>query len=392
MEVKSKKKLFNGIMVALIVVIVGCGIMAVGNIKGWFGSNSESPVISDEITGVANMERDGVAYTLSDRTPIKAGDILETKSGSKGVFNVSGGDMFCLGEKTSIRADACDEKIAFTLNEGDVYSEAGKSEITFSGGNLTVIPEDAVFSMSVHKGSREISVFSGSVSIRTENEKERTIESGSKIVLTEENASDAKAEKIPASSLSEFQIEMLLASDNSDICFSSEKLNKVVSDREKEQRKAEKALEQEAIAVVEGNSTEDSQSGDADKKKVKVCTIQIQCKSILSNMGNLKEGKNRYVPSNGVILATSKVEFNDGDTAYDVTKRACSTAGIQIEAAYTPAYGSYYVEGINHLYEFDCGETSGWMYKVNGWAPNYGCSEYKLEDGDSIVWYYTCSK
>ena len=31
------------------------------------------------------------------------------------------------------------------------------------------------------------------------------------------------------------------------------------------------------------------------------------------------------------------------------------------------------------------------MYKVNGWFPNYGCSSYYLEDGDTIVWTYTCN-
>ncbi len=108
-------------------------------------------------------------------------------------------------------------------------------------------------------------------------------------------------------------------------------------------------------------------------------------------MSKLKAGKDRYVPANGVILATSKVEFNEGDTAYDVTKRACSACGVQIEAAYTPAYGSYYIEGMNHLYEFDCGDMSGWIFKVNGWVPNYGSSEYKLKNGDSILWYYTCT-
>ena len=39
----------------------------------------------------------------------------------------------------------------------------------------------------------------------------------------------------------------------------------------------------------------------------------------------------------------------------------------------------------------DCGNESGWMYKVNGWFPNYGCSKYMLEDGDTIVWCYTCN-
>jgi len=53
-------------------------------------------------------------------------------------------------------------------------------------------------------------------------------------------------------------------------------------------------------------------------------------------------------------------------------------------------YESYYVEGINYLYEFDAGYASGWMYKVNGWFPNYGCSSYYLSDGDVIEWVYTC--
>ena len=32
----------------------------------------------------------------------------------------------------------------------------------------------------------------------------------------------------------------------------------------------------------------------------------------------------------------------------------------------------------------------GWMYKVNGWFPNYGCSRYQLKEGDTIEWVYTC--
>ena len=66
------------------------------------------------------------------------------------------------------------------------------------------------------------------------------------------------------------------------------------------------------------------------------------------------------------------------------------TYDIQIEYSWTPMYDSYYIEGIHQLYEFDCGPESGWMYKVNEWFPNYGCSEYKLSGGESIVWCYTC--
>ena len=42
------------------------------------------------------------------------------------------------------------------------------------------------------------------------------------------------------------------------------------------------------------------------------------------------------------------------------------------------------------MYEFDCGALSGWMYRVNGWYPNYGCSRYQLKDGDVVEWRYTC--
>ena len=114
------------------------------------------------------------------------------------------------------------------------------------------------------------------------------------------------------------------------------------------------------------------------------------CDTILNNWDDLDPAKGGYVPSNGVILPTVSISFTDGETVFDVLKRACSNYGIQLEYSWTPLYGSYYVEGINNLYEFDCGFESGWMYKVNGWFPNYGCSSYTLKDGDTIVWCYTC--
>ena len=120
------------------------------------------------------------------------------------------------------------------------------------------------------------------------------------------------------------------------------------------------------------------------------CTIEVRCDTILDNMGDLAPGKSSCVPGNGVILAASTVRFAQGDTVLDVLKAAASATGLQLEYSYTPGSGSYYVEGINNLYEFDCGNESGWMYKVNGWFPNYGCSEYQVRDGDVIVWCYTC--
>lgn len=121
------------------------------------------------------------------------------------------------------------------------------------------------------------------------------------------------------------------------------------------------------------------------------CTISIECSTILANMGDLDPAKAPYVPADGWILRPVTVEFSPGETVFDVLARVCGQYGIHMESSYTPAYGSRYIEGINQLYEFDCGSTSGWMYRVNGWYPNYGCSSYKLENGDVIEWKYTCT-
>ena len=122
-----------------------------------------------------------------------------------------------------------------------------------------------------------------------------------------------------------------------------------------------------------------------------VCTITIVCNTILDNLGTLDEEKAPYVPKDAVILPQTQVSFAQGDTVFDVLQKVCTAADIQLEYSWTPIYGSSYIEGVNHLYEFDCGKESGWMYKVNDWFPNYGCSAYTLKNGDDIVWCYTCN-
>lgn len=122
-----------------------------------------------------------------------------------------------------------------------------------------------------------------------------------------------------------------------------------------------------------------------------LCTITIRCDTVFDNLEMLEEAKAPYIPEDGEILPVTTVEFTPGETVFDVLQRVCEAADLQIEYSWTPLYDSYYVEGINHLYEFDCGTQSGWMFKVNGWFPNYGCSAYELQGGEEIVWCYTCA-
>ena len=120
------------------------------------------------------------------------------------------------------------------------------------------------------------------------------------------------------------------------------------------------------------------------------CTISISCATILDNMDMLADGKDVLVPTDGWILPATTVTFYEGESVFDVLLRVCQENKIHMEYMDTPMYNSAYIEGIHNLYEFDCGNLSGWMYNVNGWFPNYGCSRYALQDGDVICWVYTC--
>lgn len=120
------------------------------------------------------------------------------------------------------------------------------------------------------------------------------------------------------------------------------------------------------------------------------CTVSISCTTALQS-AQLPDEVRAVLPGDGQILGTVTIELETGDTAWTVLQRVTRAYGIAMEAQWTPAYNSAYVQGIGHLYEFDCGQGSGWMYSVNGAFPNVGCSSYTLQAGDVIQWQYTCS-
>lgn len=120
------------------------------------------------------------------------------------------------------------------------------------------------------------------------------------------------------------------------------------------------------------------------------CTFSISCATVLDNMDKLHKSKKDIIPDDGWILKPVTVTFNEGESVFDVLKQVCKDNKIQLEFSFTPIYNSSYIEGINNLYEFDCGSLSGWTYEVNDWFPNYGCSRYEVKNGDVIEWQYTC--
>lgn len=129
---------------------------------------------------------------------------------------------------------------------------------------------------------------------------------------------------------------------------------------------------------------------EVDQNTTGTCTLLVECSTLLDNMNSLKEEKRSLVPDDGVILKKQEITFYNGESVMDVLQRIMQDNKIQMEFTWTPGYGSGYVEGIHNLYEFDCGDLSGWMFCVNGWYPNYGASRYIVSQGDAIEWHYTC--
>ena len=146
----------------------------------------------------------------------------------------------------------------------------------------------------------------------------------------------------------------------------------------------------EAAGETEDGAGSTDTDAAATNKDTKTCTITIKCNTILNNMDKLDSAKTKYVPRNGVILSTSTIEFREGETVFDVSKRTCKAAGIPF--VYKKSSMGYYVQGINNLFEFDCGSQSGWLYSVNGSMPNHASSAHSVKNGDKIVWHYTCEE
>lgn len=148
-----------------------------------------------------------------------------------------------------------------------------------------------------------------------------------------------------------------------------------------------KPLQTEAV-VEAPEAVEPEQDGDG--KAVLTCSLSVRCESVLERLDKLKREKASIIPPDGVMLAPTEAVFHQGESVFNLLQRELKRNKIHLEFVNTPLYHSAYIEGIGNLYEFDCGELSGWMYKVNGQTPNYGCSQYQLKDGDAVEWIYSC--
>ena len=391
----KKKTLYNILMIAAIAVIAALAVFFAGRHLGWFDKpapEGEATAITATVQkGLSNLTRGGIASELTGETRLRKGDTVSVTSGYVSAKVGGCSLMLSQGAKLEI-VSAQPEDMQVRLVTGEAFCQASDAAVTLHYGAHSAKLRSAVLVCTVRTGSETLYVLGGSVS-----DGSSTFDAGKtgSYVGTELSVQD-----LDLKALSSFALECILGSQEEMVCTADE-IKSVLESRnvtpEPTQPEEDNSTDTTPDSSAKPNETtkpdETAKPDETTKpaeKPTYACTIEIRCDTILNNMQDLKPGLDVYVPDSGTILPATTVTFTEGETVFDVLKRICDARGIQIEYSYTPMYGSYYIEGINNLYEFDCGQQSGWMYKVNGWFPNYGCSSYKLEAGDTIVWAYTC--
>lgn len=116
-------------------------------------------------------------------------------------------------------------------------------------------------------------------------------------------------------------------------------------------------------------------------------SLSVGFSTILNNMDKLDKTKVSLISEDGYVFMPTEVDVREGDTVFSLLERELVMNNIHFEYSKTT---NVYIEGINNIYEFDCGELSGWMYKVNGEFPSVACDAYSIEPGDVVEWVYTC--
>ena len=128
-------------------------------------------------------------------------------------------------------------------------------------------------------------------------------------------------------------------------------------------------------------------NSESDEEQSNYCVLSVNCYNAYENAA---EGKKDIIPKDGIIYPEQRVKFDAGESVFDVLLREMKNNKIHIDFSKTAGFDTVYVKGIGNLYDGDCGEMSGWMYKVNGEFADRGCDKYTVSSGDKIEFMYSC--
>ncbi len=141
----------------------------------------------------------------------------------------------------------------------------------------------------------------------------------------------------------------------------------------------------DTVKETDDNNNVGNDAEQIENNTANTYTLSITCINAVNYANSHNVSLPAAILSDGVILKSVTDEFNTGDSVMKVLKSTLKANGI----SYQITSGGY-VRSISGLAEFDCGQGSGWMYKVNGVLPNVSCKSYKLTNGDKIEFVFTC--
>lgn len=98
-----------------------------------------------------------------------------------------------------------------------------------------------------------------------------------------------------------------------------------------------------------------------------------------------------YLPEYVTWVPTTTYTLQENATVYELFTKAMGDAGLRYVGAENNYVSTIYAPsclGGYALSEFTNGARSGWMYTVNGTHPDRGLKNWKLKDGDVVVWHY----
>lgn len=122
--------------------------------------------------------------------------------------------------------------------------------------------------------------------------------------------------------------------------------------------------EEETTTQQDADTTADAQSS---------VTVKIICDDTVT----------KDVWENPVILGETEYAFQDETNAFDALMEVADKNDIVL------VHSNGYVTGIGGLSAGDAGENSGWMFQVNGELASVGATDYMIQAGDQLVWFYT---
>lgn len=117
-------------------------------------------------------------------------------------------------------------------------------------------------------------------------------------------------------------------------------------------------------------------------------TFSVRCDAALEKTDEMSEELRGRIPEDGAVIPKRELGLPEGATAFDALISAAREEKIRVD--YNGSTYGVYVSAIGFLREFDLGEMSGWMYRVNGEFPDCSAGAFALSDGDAVEFVYTC--